>query len=165
MPQEIAPAFRPMPAPTDRTCSTEQRQRYREKRGKRGMQNAQEGERKLSRLRCAPSRPLGPSQSCQQPEQPRRRGSSQSHWVVWPWPPPCSSSMAPPFLTVCSMLQISQVQTISSYSVLPVLKVLINVNQEEKKYPGTAVKKKKEKAEVKLCSQRAKYFSWYFSGT
>ena len=32
-------------------------------------------------------------------------------------------------------IRISQVQTISSYSVLPVLKVLINVNQEEKKYP------------------------------
>jgi hypothetical protein len=40
-------------------------------------------------------------------------------------------------------MRISQVQTISSYSVLPVLKVLINVNQEEKKYPSAAVKKRK----------------------
>ena len=38
-------------------------------------------------------------------------------------------------------IRISQVQIISSYSVLPVLKVLINVNQEEKKYPGAAVQK------------------------
>ena len=44
-------------------------------------------------------------------------------------------------------IRISQVQTISSYSVLPVLKVLINVNQEEKKYPSTAACFK-----VQLCS-------------
>ena len=36
-------------------------------------------------------------------------------------------------------IRISQVQTINSYSVLLVLKVLINVNQEEKKYPSAAV--------------------------
>ena len=47
-------------------------------------------------------------------------------------------------------IRISQVQTISSYSVLPVLKVLINVNQEEKKYIGAAVQKiKKKKKKLK----------------
>ena len=45
-------------------------------------------------------------------------------------------------------IRISQVQTISPYSVLPVPR------------RGCAKKKKEEeKAEVKLCSQRAKYFS------
>ena len=47
-------------------------------------------------------------------------------------------------------IRISHVQTISSYSVLPVLKVLINVNQEEKKYPGAAGKKKRKKKKKKL---------------
>ena len=42
-------------------------------------------------------------------------------------------------------IRISQVQTISSYSVLLVLKVLINVNQEEEKYIGAAVQKRKKK--------------------
>ena len=81
VPQWTLHVFRPADTPADLTCSTEQRQRYREKGGKRGRRNAQDGERERSRLRAAPSRPLGPSQWCQGLDQLSRNGSGYSRWV------------------------------------------------------------------------------------
>ena len=54
-------------------------------------------------------------------------------------------------------IRISQVQTISSYSVLPVLKVILNLNQEKKVPRHGCVLQSRAvfAAGVKLCSQQA----------
>ena len=54
-------------------------------------------------------------------------------------------------------IRISQVQIISSYSVLPVLKVILNLNQEKKVSRQSYVLQSRAvfAAGVKLCSQHA----------